>query len=421
MSDNSILIVDDEEVIRELISDTLENFGYELFLAENGQKGYELFVKHNPILIILDLKMPVMDGIEFLRHVKLSPASPFSVIVLTGHGDNEDIKTCFHLGVYAFQRKPFNIHEFKGLVKHSVSLKIIQLNFDECVKDKTADLEATNKKLEDEIVIRKETEEELRQEINFRIQAQKRLVQSEKLASLGRLVAGVAHEINTPIGIGVTGASHLKKLSSRIKDSYENMALTESQLKQYLDDSVELSDLLLTNLKRSSELIKSFKQVSADQASQMKREFQIKSYLNDILLSLKPRLKNSNCHISVNCPDDIEIDSFPGAFTQVITNLIINSLTHGFEKEIEGNITINVKKEGENIVVEHSDDGKGIPEEIAENIFDPFFTTNRGKGSTGLGLHIVYNTVHQVLKGEIKCESKEGECTTFTIVIPSKI
>ncbi len=167
MSNSYILIIDDEEIVRELIYDTLEDAGYDLISAENGQEGLELFKKHQPILVILDLKMPVMDGVEFLSSVKLTPSSQFSVIVLTGHGDDEEIKTCFRLGVYAFQRKPFNVYEFKGLVRHSISLKIIQINFEECVKDRTAKLEAANKQLESEVSVRKEAEENVKRKYNI--------------------------------------------------------------------------------------------------------------------------------------------------------------------------------------------------------------------------------------------------------------
>ncbi len=162
MAGESILIVEDEEIIKEMITETLEDFDYKLITAANGEKGLELFKSHRPILVILDLKMPVIDGIEFLRKIKLSPAAPFSAIILTGHGDDQDVKTCFHLGVYAFLRKPFNVYEFKGLVKHSISLKMVQLDFEKSVKERTLELEAANRQLTDEISVRKEVEKELK-------------------------------------------------------------------------------------------------------------------------------------------------------------------------------------------------------------------------------------------------------------------
>ncbi len=249
--------------------------------------------------------------------------------------------------------------------------------------------------------------------------SQERLVESEKMASLGELVAGVAHEINTPVGIGVTVSSHLVKLTKSINTSFENKELKKSELKEFLEKARESGDLILKNLLHTGELVKSFKMVSADQVSRERRRFNLKSYLNDVILSLDPRLKKVYVSIEIECPDDIEIDSYPGIFAQVLTNLIVNTLNHGYN---EGeHIVINIvamTNENELILIYH-DEGKGIPIANIKKIFDPFFTTKRGHGeNTGLGLHIVYNLVSQSLKGIITCESIESKYTIFTIKMP---
>lgn len=260
----------------------------------------------------------------------------------------------------------------------------------------------------------KKTNEELKK-------SQEQLVQSEKMASLGQLVAGVAHEINTPIGIGVTAASHFQDITEKIVTAFENKTMKKSELEGYFADAKETSSLILNNLRRTGDLIISFKMVSSDQTSHVQRIFNIKSYIEDILLSLKPKLKHYPIKIEINCPDNIEINSFPGAFAQVITNLIMNSLHHAYDKGQEGRININITPQDTMIIIKFIDYGKGIPEQNLKKIFDPFFTTSRGSGGTGLGLNIVFNVVNQTLKGSISCESAVGIGTTFILRIPVKI
>jgi len=260
----------------------------------------------------------------------------------------------------------------------------------------------------------KKTNEELKK-------SQNQLVQSEKMASLGQLVAGVAHEINTPIGIGVTAASHFQDITDNILSLYETKQMKKSELEGYFSDAKETSSLILSNLRRTGDLIISFKMVSSDQTSHVQRVFNLKLYIEDIILSLKPKLKHYPLKIEIDCPEKIELDSYPGAFAQVITNLIMNSLNHAYDKGQEGNININVELQNSNVIIRFCDDGKGIPAENRKKIFDPFFTTSRGSGGTGLGLHIVFNVINQTLKGNITCESAVGIGTTFIIRIPLKI
>ncbi|QEN05401.1 HAMP domain-containing protein [Thiospirochaeta perfilievii] len=244
------------------------------------------------------------------------------------------------------------------------------------------------------------------------------LVQSEKMASLGDLVAGVAHEINTPIGIGVTAASHLENETARFSKKYKSGEMSKSMFESYVDLASESSRMILSNLLRAANLIKSFKKVAVDQSSEEKRSFNLKEYIDEILLSIHSKFKHTNVNISVESLEEVIMDSYPGALSQIVTNLVMNSLQHGFENMEKGSITINILKNGEYSEIIYSDTGIGIDKEIQKRIFDPFFTTKRGQGGSGLGMNIVYNLVTQTLKGSIICESELGQGTTFKIRLP---
>jgi two-component system sensor histidine kinase ChiS len=249
--------------------------------------------------------------------------------------------------------------------------------------------------------------------------AQQQLVESEKMAALGNLVAGVAHEINTPIGIGVTAASRLDTLTQELNKKYDEGKMKRTDLEKYLKSAIQGSELILKNLTRAAELIQSFKQVAVDQASERQRTFALKEYLNEILTALRPEFKRTRHEVTIECEENIILSSYPGMFSQIFTNLIMNSLIHGFRgKTEEGRITVMVIKQESHLILRYSDNGKGISPSIINKIFEPFFTTNRHGGGSGLGLHIVYNLVTHNLNGTIQCESVEGEGTTFIIQIP---
>ncbi|MBV6340868.1 sensor histidine kinase [Candidatus Magnetobacterium casense] len=249
--------------------------------------------------------------------------------------------------------------------------------------------------------------------------SQEQLVQSEKMASLGQLVAGVAHEINTPIGVGVTAASILVSKVEEILSLHKNNSMKKSTFETFLSNVSETSNLILKNLLHTDNLIRSFKMVTADQTSQDKRSFNLNLYIKDIILSLTPKIKKTHHQIKIACPETIEMYGSPGALAQIITNLLLNSFIHAYVDDQRGDININVRQEKDNVIITFSDNGCGIPKENLKKIFDPFFTTARSKGGTGLGLHIVYNIVCNTMKGKILCESTVGEGTTFTVILPS--
>lgn len=264
----------------------------------------------------------------------------------------------------------------------------------------------------------KDRTERLYQEIKERREVEKTLMQAEKMAALGSLVSGVAHEINTPIGIGVTGASHLEDISSRFKKLFLTNTMKKSDLNFFLEECDETSRIIHSNLQRASDLIHSFKQVAVDQSSEKKRSFNLKSYLEDVLLSLYPTFKNTAYTVTLNCPDSIELNSYPGAFSQIITNLVINSLTHGFEGMEIGEMVIDIEIECDQLKLKYKDDGIGMKEEQQKKVFDPFFTTKRAMGGSGLGMHVVYNLICEKLFGTIECSSNPGQGVSYLISIP---
>lgn len=259
---------------------------------------------------------------------------------------------------------------------------------------------------------------ELEQTMERLRSTQAQLVQSEKMASLGALVAGVAHEINTPIGIGVTAASTLQAKSLQIKQQYEKANLSRSDLEQFLNTTNNTGNIILSNLERAANLIQSFKLVAVDQSNNERRVFFLDQYIAEVLQSLAPKLKHAGDKVIVNCPTDLQMDSYPGAIAQILTNFVSNSLLHAYDEGQQGNLRVDVQQDNEHVILRCSDDGKGVPAEILSRIFDPFFTTKRGSGGTGLGLHIVYNLVTSTLGGTIRAESTPGQGLTMIIRIP---
>jgi signal transduction histidine kinase len=248
---------------------------------------------------------------------------------------------------------------------------------------------------------------------------QQQLVESKKMASLGNLVTGVAHEINTPVGIGITAISSLMGKTEAFVDCYNEDQISIDDLEEYLQRSYEISELILSNLQRTADLIQSFKQVSVDQSTEQKRRFNLKDYLKNVIATLAPKLKRQNISFDIQCDDALHVESYPGDFAQIFTNLILNSLTHGFVDKSSGEIRIRVQQIPKNshLNIKYEDNGKGIPEAILPKIYDPFFTTNPQDG-TGLGMHIVYNLITQKLNGEINCQSQAGNGVLFEIKLP---
>ena len=247
------------------------------------------------------------------------------------------------------------------------------------------------------------------------------LLESEKMASLGCLVAGVTHEVNTPLGIGVTAASFLTDATANMHHKLALGAITKKDLTSFLQQANDLSYLISSNLNKASALIESFKHVAVDQSSNHLRHYDLKDYINEILLTLKPKTRDTAFVVNLHCLDNIIIYGEPGALSQIITNLVTNSLIHGFEGLTSGTIDITIAQDNDNILLHYKDSGLGIAISHQDKIFDRFFTTKRSQGGSGLGLHIVSNLVTKSLKGKITYDSKPNKGCQFTITFPKKI
>ena len=249
--------------------------------------------------------------------------------------------------------------------------------------------------------------------------AKEQLLESEKMAGLGTNVAEVAHEINNPLGIGITGMSHLNYLTEKILGLYREKQLCNEELGKYLGTSLELGETINRNLYRAAKLVNSFKRIVSDQVHEEVEEFGVRNYLEELLLSLDKRIRHQKVDITINCLPDLALKSFPGVFAQIISNLVLNALSHAFEPEWKKRkIVIGVEQKEERFFISVADTGKGMTEELLGRIFEPFFTTKKEEGGTGLGLSIVRNLVVQRLKGQIKCESQSEKGTIFYIDFP---
>lgn len=249
---------------------------------------------------------------------------------------------------------------------------------------------------------------------------QSELIQAEKLASLGQLVAGVAHEINTPVGVALTTATQMGEEARGFAEEARGDSLRRSRLLSFTDRMNEGARLLFSNLTRAADLVQSFKQVAVDQVSGERRRFELRSWLTELVTSLRPLLRKRGLEVVIDCPEGLEAETYPGALGQVVTNLVVNAALHAYDEGQSGEVVVTVQPRGTGgFVLIVADKGRGIAREHIGRIFDPFFTTARQRGSTGLGLHIVYNLVVQTLRGRIDVRSEPGRGTRYTIDLPS--
>lgn len=249
-------------------------------------------------------------------------------------------------------------------------------------------------------------------------QTQNKLIESEKVAAIGTLVAGVAHEINTPVGVGITLASDLMDKTETFVDKYKSGEMKRSDLERYLQNSFEAGKLILNNLERTGKLIQNFRRVSLNEISDTVQQFDVVEYVKDVVASLRPKYKERPVEVILHGEAQLKIKSYPGAFAQIITNLLVNSLKYAFSPEQEGKIDISVSKKEESVILEVKDNGKGMPDRVKRQIYEPFFTTDKNRG-TGLGLHITYNLVTQRLAGSIDFTSEENKGTSFVVTVPA--
>ena len=296
----------------------------------------------------------------------------------------------------------YSLHDITEKRQMENDLRQLNVELEERIRKRTESLTQANLDLQKAL-----TELQLMQD---------HLVQSEKLASLGALVAGIAHELNTPIGNGLMAISTLEQRAKTFRGQVEQ-GLRRSDLEAFLGQ-VETAGMIATrNLERAAELISSFKRVAVDQTSVQRRAFELAEFVHEILLTLQPMIKRSPAQVEVHIPT-LVIDGYPGPLGQVVSNLIQNSLVHAFGDRPQGLISITAQAEEDQIRLTIGDDGCGIPAELVRRVFDPFFTTRLGKGGSGLGLHIVHNIVTGMLGGHIELLQRADGGARFVITFP---
>lgn len=383
----TILVVDDRPENIDVLAGILGRT-YRLLVATSGPRALEIARRDPaPDLILLDVLIPGMDGYEVLAALRDDPATrPIPVIFVTALSDHADESRGLGLGAVDYITKPVSAAVVEARVKTQITLH------------------SQRRELEHKI-------EELES-------AQTRLVQAEKMASLSGLVAGMAHELNTPIGIMIGVATHLQGLIGELREGSAANTLTRTRFTAILGAANEGAGILAANATRSAGLVAAFKQVSADHASGARRTFRLKEYLDDLIRALSPRFERQKVSVTVACDDDLCCDTYPGALAHVVTNLATNALTHAFADGSGGQVHIAAALRGEQVVLTHADNGCGIAAAAMPHIFDPFFTTARAHGGTGLGLHIAYNAVATGLAGSIAAASRPGEGSIFTVEFP---
>ena len=295
---------------------------------------------------------------------------------------------------------------------------IKQKHFDPPMTGRTAELLAINEALIGKIFTLQNKYERLEQDNLHLHQRQKKLVESEKLSSLGSLVVGLAHEINTPLGVSYTGISGLLDNLQNIKLQVDTNSLSKLSLNENLDSSVHMGTLVVNNLERMVRLINAFKEIDTTQNAEYSNYFSVNDYLQDTIWTLNKKLATNNIEVVCNINEKIDIYGDHRQFSQLLSSLLINSIIHGFAHKDSGHINITFKKEGDNLLMTYRDNGQGMSNEQIKKLYDPFYSTQLGQGTSGLGMYIVYNIINQGFKGSIKCESELAKGVVFEIALP---
>ncbi len=385
---NLVLAIDDNAVNLGVLVDYLADTGFQVRTAKNGEMGLQKAQWIRPNIILLDVMMPGIDGFETCRRLKaIDTLKDIPVVFMTALSNLEDKIKGFEAGGVDYITKPIQQEEVLARVKTHLNLR-----------DLMAKLEA---------------------KIDELTKTRQELVQSEKMASLGRLVAGFAHELNTPLGVAITSASSLQNRTKAINRLLEQDEVDVEELLNSLTYLYEEAGLALSNLDRAANLVNSFKRTAVDQTSDEKSRFALKLLIEDIISTLQNRFRQTHIEIRIDCPADLTIVSLPGALEQILTNLLVNSLIHGFDDgKLAGTILIAVQLQGDQLHLTYSDTGQGMPTENLARIFEPFFTTRRTRGGSGLGTYICHNLVTTQLHGTITCDSSPGHGVKFGIIFP---
>ena len=275
-----------------------------------------------------------------------------------------------------------------------------------------------NEDLENKVIARTH---ELNTSLDELKTTQNQLIEAEKMAALTSLVAGVAHEINTPLGVGITATTSLKENADKFKINYQANDLSRTDMEGFLDTAYDALELIENSFTRASQQVKSFKEITIEQSNSETHSLNMKEHIHNAFIHIKPIIVNHTPNLHIECSDTLEINSISNLFIQVFVNLMSNSVQHGFNKDQQGNIYIKINTEENKLHINYSDDGKGLSEKKISDIFNPFNTSNRSGGQIGLGTTITYNIITQALQGTISCEKPEDSGLSYHIEIPAEI
>lgn len=384
---HSILIVDDNPNNLSVLSGILNADGFKVRPALSGEMALRAIEIQHPDLILLDIRMPGMDGYETCRQLKAHPATQdIPVLFISALNEIGDKLLAFRAGGVDYLSKPFQAEEVLARVRTQLSLS-----------DTRKSLAATNAQLR---------------------AMMEQLVQAEKLKSLEFLAAGVAHELNTPIGNAMLGADTLATLA-RECTAAQAQGAAPAMLQELLITCLDASALILRNLQRARKLINSLKEVSVDRASERRRQVNLHTLVGDVLAVLHGHVGKTPYTIKLDMADDLVLETYPGHLEQIVENLIHNAIIHGFGGAPAGTITVSGSKTPQGqIALTVADNGRGIAQANLSKVFDPFFTTRLGQGGSGLGLHIVYTLATGILGGHISVASTPGAGARFTVTLP---
>jgi signal transduction histidine kinase len=426
MQDSSyvVLIVDDSRTTRLMLRQALEEANFVVQEAESGEMAIKQCQASLPDIILLDVQMKGIDGFttcKELHHLAGNVHVP--IVMITGSDDINSINNAYAAGATDFITKPFNwnliAYRIRYIIRSSQDYIELQHSKEEILFVQKQ-IQELNMDLEKHVAQRtlelNNANEELKITLATLRSAQNKLIESEKMAFLGGLVSTIANETNTPIDVSNNTAHRLKNKIDFITRLFKKNTLKKSDLSKFLKTSNDAVNRLENNLQNVSEVIKSFNQISVSQIIDTKRTIDLKTYFEEIIFSLKVALKQ--IQVIIDCPDGLEIETYPGVLFRIFSILIMNSVTHAFQPHENGIIKMTVVKDNENIIIYYADTGAGIQTQHLPQIFNPFFTTKRDQGHIGLGLHVAYNQITQVLGGTIHCESEIGKGTTFIIKLP---
>ena len=323
---------------------------------------------------------------------------------------------------YDTRAQKTNIDEINQLAGSlNIMLSRTQKQIERHEKDKQ-EIKQLNQSLEEKVnqrtIALREANQELLNTLERMHQYQNQIVENEKMASLGQMVAGVAHEVNTPIGLGITGSTLLRDKLAEIHTQFEQKTLTSAHLKRFINDGIENLDLIYRNLNRAAELVSSFKKVAVNQDVEVTTKINLNNLLSDVVMSMRSEIQYRNPKITINCSNDVSIETKSGPLQQVLQQLLSNSVIHAFSDDKNNEITFNVERNESSLSIHYFDNGIGVEKSIRKRIFDPFVTTKRGEGGSGLGMHLVYNLVTQALGGSIVYDELADEGAHFIITLP---